>query len=111
MSSYTDLVRLLLRYGRTDLLAGAQLDEFAIGDEDAADQGSERTAEAFAADPGRITEALAEGVDREMLAETVAAQLIMRVLFAELSKRLRWVVTPPRTTLPILGDARRWPHP
>ena len=29
------------------------------------------------------TAVLAEGVDREMLAETVAAQLIMRVLFAE----------------------------
>ena len=54
MSSYTDLVRLLLRYGRTDLLSGAQLDEFAIGDEDAADQGSERTAEAFAADLERM---------------------------------------------------------
>ncbi|MBM6544864.1 AarF/ABC1/UbiB kinase family protein [Janibacter sp. YIM B02568] len=49
MSSYTDLVRLLLRYGRTDLLAGAQLDEFAIGD-DAVDAGSEKTAQAFAAD-------------------------------------------------------------
>ena len=49
MSSYTDLVRLLLRYGRTDLLAGAQLDEFAIGDE-GVEAGSERTAEAFAAD-------------------------------------------------------------
>ena len=54
MSSYTDLVRLLLRYGRTDLLSGAQLDEFAIGDEDAVDQGSERTAEAFAADLERM---------------------------------------------------------
>ena len=54
MSSYTDLVRLLLRYGRTDLLAGAQLDEFAIGDDDAVDAGSEKTAEAFAADLERM---------------------------------------------------------
>ena len=53
MSSYTDLVRLLLRYGRTDLLAGAQLDEFAIGDE-GVEAGSERTAEAFAADLERM---------------------------------------------------------
>ena len=54
MSSYTDLVRLLLRYRRTDLLAGAQLDEFAIGDDDAVDAGSEKTAEAFAADLERM---------------------------------------------------------
>jgi ubiquinone biosynthesis protein len=54
MSSYTDLVRLLLRYGRTDLLAGAQLDEFAIGDDTAVDAGSEKTAEAFAADLERM---------------------------------------------------------
>lgn len=54
MSSYTDLVRLLLRYGRTDLLAGAQLDEFAIGDDDAVEAGSEKTAEAFAADLERM---------------------------------------------------------
>lgn len=54
MSSYTDLVRLLLRYGRTDLLAGAQLDEFAIGDDDAVEVGSEKTAEAFAADLERM---------------------------------------------------------
>lgn len=31
-SRYADLVRLLLRYGRSDLLAGSQLDEFAVGD-------------------------------------------------------------------------------
>ena len=54
MSGYTDLVRLLLRYGRTDLLAGAQLDEFAIGGDDAVDAGSEKTAEAFAADLERM---------------------------------------------------------
>lgn len=54
MSSYTDLVRLLLRYRRTDLLAGAQLDEFAIGDDDAVEVGSEKTAEAFAADLERM---------------------------------------------------------
>ncbi len=48
-SRYADLVRLLLRYGRSDLVAGAQLDEFAIGDEPVA-KGSQRTAEAFARD-------------------------------------------------------------
>jgi ubiquinone biosynthesis protein len=31
-SRYADLVRLLLRYGRSDLLAGARADEFAVGE-------------------------------------------------------------------------------
>lgn len=46
-SRYADLVRLLLRYGRSDLLAGARLDEFTVGD---AVEGSDATAERFAAD-------------------------------------------------------------
>ncbi|NLJ55245.1 MAG: AarF/ABC1/UbiB kinase family protein [Intrasporangiaceae bacterium] len=49
-SRYADLVRLLLRYGRSDLLAGAQLDEFGI--EDVSSESADETAQAerFAAD-------------------------------------------------------------
>ena len=47
-SRYADLVRLLLRYGRSDLLAGARLDELA-GTGPASD-GDADTAERFAAD-------------------------------------------------------------
>ena len=50
-SRYADLVRLLLRYGRSDLVSGAQADEFAVG-EAAATGGSDETekAERFARD-------------------------------------------------------------
>lgn len=45
---YVALARLVRRYGRSDLLAGAQLDEFDIGDE--TPLGDSERAEAFAAD-------------------------------------------------------------
>ncbi|MCA1782569.1 MAG: hypothetical protein ABR500_15950 [Dermatophilaceae bacterium] len=35
-SRYADLVRLLMRYGRSDLVSGAQPDEFAVGESSAA---------------------------------------------------------------------------
>ncbi len=44
-SRYADLVRLLLRYGRSDLVSGAQADEFAVG-EASATGGSEETEKA-----------------------------------------------------------------
>ena len=45
---YTALVRLLVRHGRSDLVAGAGLDEFDVDEERPA--GDEGRAEAFAAD-------------------------------------------------------------
>ena len=61
-SRYADLVRLLTRYGRSDLVSGAQLDEFAVaepsgsvGVEDAADAtGDVPNAEQFASDLERM---------------------------------------------------------
>ncbi|WP_404386583.1 AarF/UbiB family protein [Knoellia locipacati] len=55
-SRYMDLVRLLRRYGRSDLVSGAQLDEFAADDADADDPvtGDQSTAERFAADLERM---------------------------------------------------------
>src|SRR5690606_16977000 len=65
-SRYVDLVRLLRRYGRSELVSGAQLDEFAVDESDAdgsdADgsggvdpvSGDAATAERFAADLERM---------------------------------------------------------
>lgn len=56
-SRYVDLVRLLGRYGRSDLVSGAQLDEFAVADSSGADDtvvGDVDTAERFAADLERM---------------------------------------------------------
>ena len=55
-SRYMDLVRLLRRYGRSDLVSGAQLDEFAVDGADADDPvtGDTETAERFAADLERM---------------------------------------------------------
>ncbi|MFW5472985.1 AarF/UbiB family protein [Knoellia sp. CPCC 206450] len=55
-SRYMDLVRLLRRYGRSDLISGAQLDEFAADGPDADDPvtGDQETAERFAADLERM---------------------------------------------------------
>ena len=55
-SRYMDLVRLLRRYGRSDLVSGAQLDEFAVDGADADDPvtGDHETAEQFAADLERM---------------------------------------------------------
>ncbi len=57
-SRYVDLVRLLRRYGRTDLVSGAQLDEFAVDEagpgEDDPVAGDTTTAERFAADLERM---------------------------------------------------------
>ncbi|MDT0212402.1 AarF/UbiB family protein [Rothia sp. ARF10] len=55
-SRYMDLVRLLRRYGRSDLVAGAQLDEFAADGPDTDDPvtGDQATAERFAADLERM---------------------------------------------------------
>ncbi len=47
-SRYAALVRLLLRHGRSDLVSGAELDEYAV--DDAPDVGDRDQAEAFAAD-------------------------------------------------------------
>lgn len=49
-SRYADLVRLLFRYGRSDLVSGAQLDEFAVGEEDALPTDESAKAEAFVTD-------------------------------------------------------------
>lgn len=53
VSRYSDLVRLLLRHGRSDLLAGVEIDDFTVDDEDVA-EGSQERAEAFAADLERM---------------------------------------------------------
>lgn len=55
-SRYVDLVRLLRRYGRSDLVSGAQLDEFAVDGPDTDDPvtGDHETAERFAADLERM---------------------------------------------------------
>lgn len=57
-SRYVDLVRLLRRYGRTDLVSGAQLDEFAVDEpgpeRDDPITGESVTAERFAADLERM---------------------------------------------------------
>ena len=57
-SRYVDLVRLVRRYGRSDLVSGAQLDEFAVDDPgpDADDPitGDTETAEQFASDLERM---------------------------------------------------------
>jgi len=55
-SRYMDLVRLLRRYGRSDLVSGAQLDEFAVDGPDADDPvtGDQETADRFAADLERM---------------------------------------------------------
>ncbi len=57
-SRYVDLVRLLRRYGRSDLVSGAQLDEFAVDEPGTgADEpvtGETVTAERFAADLERM---------------------------------------------------------
>ncbi|WP_299445663.1 AarF/ABC1/UbiB kinase family protein [uncultured Phycicoccus sp.] len=57
-SRYVDLVRLLRRYGRSDLVSGAQLDEFAVDEPGAeADKpvtGETVTAERFASDLERM---------------------------------------------------------
>ena len=57
-SRYVDLVRLLHRYGRSDLVSGAQLDEFSVDDPGpgTADpiSGDTETAEQFAADLERM---------------------------------------------------------
>ena len=55
-SRYVDLVRLLRRYGRSDLVSGAELDEFAADDANAGDapSGDHDTAEQFAADLERM---------------------------------------------------------
>ena len=50
-SRYADLVRLLMRYGRSDLVSGAQVDEFAVGEAGAAGGSDEsEKAEQFARD-------------------------------------------------------------
>src|SRR4029079_8931441 len=49
---YADLVRLLLRYGRSDLVTGAGLDEFLVDEE--LPTGDVDQAEAFAADLERM---------------------------------------------------------
>jgi ubiquinone biosynthesis protein len=49
-SRYADLVRLLLRYGRSDLVAGAQTDDFTIGEETAGGDGDVEKAQRFARD-------------------------------------------------------------
>lgn len=55
-SRYVDLVRLLRRYGRSDLVSGARLDEFAVDDTGPDDPvtGDADTAERFAADLERM---------------------------------------------------------
>ena len=55
-SRYVDLVRLLRRYGRSDLVSGAQLDEFSVDDTGVDDPvtGDTETAERFAADLERM---------------------------------------------------------
>ena len=49
-SRYADLVRLLLRYGRSDLVSGVQTDEFAVGEASADGSDGPGTAEQFARD-------------------------------------------------------------
>jgi ubiquinone biosynthesis protein len=49
-SRYADLVRLLLRYGRSDLVSGAQADEFAVGESSAVEADESDKAEQFARD-------------------------------------------------------------
>ncbi|MFQ6171149.1 ABC1 kinase family protein [Oryzobacter sp. R7] len=57
-SRYVDLVRLLHRYGRSDLVSGAQLDEFSVDDPGPGTgdpiSGDTETAEQFAADLERM---------------------------------------------------------
>ena len=56
-SRYVDLVRLLRRYGRSELVSGAQLDEFSVDEPDAGGDpatGDAATAERFAADLERM---------------------------------------------------------
>ncbi len=53
LSRYADLVRLLLRYGRSDLVTGSGLGDVEVGSPAAA-QGDPATAEAFAADLERM---------------------------------------------------------
>lgn len=57
-SRYVDLVRLLRRYGRSDLVSGAQLDEFSVDEAKPGDAddlaGDTGTAERFAADLERM---------------------------------------------------------
>lgn len=53
LSRYADLVRLLLRYGRSDLVTGSGLGDVEVGTPAAA-QGDPATAEAFAADLERM---------------------------------------------------------
>lgn len=115
-SRYADLVRLLLRYGRSDLLAGAQLDEFTGGTAAEASGADRDTAERFAVDleamgptyikmgqllstrfdllPAAYTEALTRLQDTvtpfpfEEVREIVEAELGARIkdLFAEFSE-------------------------
>ena len=49
-SRYADLVRLLLRYGRSDLISGVQTDEFSAADSAAGGSDGPGTAEQFAGD-------------------------------------------------------------
>lgn len=53
VSRYSDLVRLLLRHARTDLLSSTGVDDFTIDDGDA-HEGSQRRADAFATDLERM---------------------------------------------------------